>query len=68
MPLPMQNVDEVKRNEACMAMHAAQKVAAQSGHQAVAGAHPNRRQNIATGIGVAAVVAVLVVLSALRVI
>ena len=67
MPLPMQNYDEAKRNATFMTMRAAQK-----NGQAWMGEAPKtsgtRGQKVATGIGIAAVVAVLVILSALRII
>ena len=70
MPLPMQNYDETKRNATFMTMRAAQKTAQKNG-QAWMGEAPTygtRGQKVATGIGIAAVVAVLVILSALRII
>lgn len=71
MPLPMQNYDEAKRNAQFMTMRAAQKTAERNGQEWMGEAPKasgTRRQKIATVIGIAAVVAVLVVLSALRVI
>ena len=71
MPLPMQNYDEAKRNATFMTMRAAQKTAQKNG-QAWMGEAPKTSgtsgQKVATGIGIAAVVAVLVILSALRII
>lgn len=71
MPLPVQNYDEIQRNNQFMSMRAAQRTAQHNGQQWMGTAPAkaeNRRQKIATGIGVAAVVAVLVVLSVLRII
>ena len=71
MPLPMQNYDEARRNAEFMKMRAAQMTAERNGQewrQQLEKAAGSRRQKIATGIGVAAVILVLVVLAALRVI
>ena len=71
MPLPMQNYDEARRNAEFMNMRAAQMTAernGQEGMQQPEKAVGSRRQKIATGIAVAAVILVLAVLSALRII
>ena len=66
MPMPMQNVDEVRRNEAFMSMRAAQKTAEKNGREYM-GAAPkakgSRRQKIVTGIAIAAVILGMVLLS-----
>lgn len=71
MPLPMQNYDEARRNAEFMNMRAAQMTAERNGQkwmQQPEKAAGSRRQKIATGIAVAAVILVLAVLSALRII
>ena len=71
MPLPMQNYDEARRNAEFMNMRAAQMTAERNGQewmQQPEKAAGGRRQKIATGIGVAAVILVLAVLSAMRII
>lgn len=71
MPMPMQNIDEVRRNEAFLSMRAAQRTAERNG-QTYMGSAPkaqgSRRQKIITGIAVAAVATALVLLSAFHVI